>query len=81
MGRKKKKKLVEVEGDIVVMGTSLGSIFVYDVARGELTVKSQEEHHGKVTGLSWSHLTLLLYSCGEDGFILEWDPVKCTVSR
>ena len=63
------------------MGTAVGSLLFYDVTQAELVAHSKEAHAGRVTGLAWSSTTLALYSCGEDGFILEWDPESTIVTR
>ncbi len=56
------------------MGTADGRLLFYSVAKSCLLVDSKNEgHSGSVTGLAWSPISLFLYSCGEDGFIMEWD--------
>lgn len=71
-GQKKKKKRT-FEGDLVAIGTSAGSLFLYSFAKSQLVAHSAEVHAGAITGLTWNPVTLALYSCGEDGFIVEWD--------
>lgn len=71
---KKKKRRRTVEGDTVVLGTASGSLLFYGVTKAQLLSHQKDAHSGKVTGVSWSNKTLNLYSCGEDGYILEWEP-------
>ncbi|CAL8090103.1 unnamed protein product [Orchesella dallaii] len=72
-GKKKKRKRT-VEGEVVVMGTATGALLFYGVTKAQLLSQHKDAHSGKVTGVSWSSSSLLLYSCGEDGHICEWDP-------
>lgn len=58
---------------MVAMGTGTGSLLFYGVSKASLLSQHKDAHAGRVTGLSWSANTLLLYSVGEDGFIQEWD--------
>ncbi|XP_021944574.1 WD repeat-containing protein 43 [Folsomia candida] len=69
--RKRKKRCFE--GDLVAMGTADGSLLLYSVAKSQLLAHSKQAHSGPITGLTWNLNTLSLYSCGEDGFIVEWD--------
>jgi len=70
-----------VKSEHIVMGTAVGSLLFYDVTQAELVAHSKEVHAGKVTGLAWSSTSLALYSCGEDGYILEWDAENTNVTR
>ena len=63
------------------MGTVVGSLLFYEVTKAELVSQYKEAHLGKVTGLSWSSTSLALYSCGEDGYVLEWDPENTKITR
>ncbi len=80
-GKQKTKRKKVVEGEIVVMGTVVGSVLFYEVTKAALVSQHKEAHAGRVTGLSWSSTTLALFSCGEDGFILEWDPESTKITR
>lgn len=56
------------------MGTATGALVFYGVTKAQVLSQQKDAHSGRVTGLSWSATSLLLYSCGEDGYISEWDP-------
>ncbi|ODM89696.1 WD repeat-containing protein 43 [Orchesella cincta] len=55
-------------------GPATGALLFYGVTKAQLLSQHKDAHSGKVTGVSWSSSSLLLYSCGEDGYISEWDP-------
>jgi WD40 repeat protein len=57
----------------LAIGTSAGTIFFYSFTKSELLAQTKEGHSGPISGLVWNPSTLSLYSCGEDGFIIEWD--------
>lgn len=57
----------------MAMGTADGSLLFYSVAKSALLAHSKQGHSGPITGLAWSPVSLSLFSCGEDGFIVEWD--------
>jgi len=65
----------------VVMGTAAGSLLFYSVTKSQVLAHTNEVHVGPVTGLSWSSTTLALYSCGEDGYVVEWDGESTTSVR
>jgi len=67
--------------ETIVMGTAVGSLLFYGVAKAQLLANTEITHTGKVTGLSWSSNSRRLYSCGEDGLIIEWDPETTSVLR
>jgi WD40 repeat protein len=70
-----------MEEDVVVMGTAVGSLIFYSVAKSGLMGHTEEAHAGPVTGLTWDQTTLALYSCGTDGYIIEWDPESLKTVR
>jgi len=78
-GKQKTKRKKVIEGEVVVMGTGIGSLLFYDITKAQLISHSKDAHSGKVTGVSWSSSSLALYSCGEDGFIVEWDVESCKI--
>ncbi|CAG7825086.1 unnamed protein product [Allacma fusca] len=78
-GKKKKRKRA-VEGDVLVLGTAVGSLLFYDVAKSQLVKQSSKTSPGNVNALTWSPSTLLIYTCGADGIIREWDPETAKVN-
>jgi len=65
----------------VVMGTAVGSLLFYSVTKSQVLAQTSDAHVGQVTGLTWSPTTLALYSCGEDGHVVEWDAESATSIR
>lgn len=72
MGKKKKRKKA-IAGDVVVMGTTTGGILFYGVTKAQLLSQHKDAHASKVTDLTWSASSLLVYSVGSDGNVCEWD--------
>jgi len=79
-GKKKRQKKVIEEG-VVVMGTAVGSLVFYSMTKAQLLAHTEEAHSGHVTGIAWDPVNLSLYSCGADGYIVEWDPATTKVVR
>ncbi|KAL0273648.1 UNVERIFIED_CONTAM: hypothetical protein PYX00_006272 [Menopon gallinae] len=72
----KKKKLKSSGHDsedreVIVMGTTLGNILVYDLALNDVK-NTLEGHTSKVNSLSSSNNSSI-FSCSDDGSIIEWD--------
>lgn len=63
------------------MGTAAGSLLFYSVTKSQVLAHTSEVHAGQVTGLTWCPVTLALYSCGEDGYAVEWDAENTTTVR
>lgn len=69
-------------GDYLLAGTKHPTIRLYDVNTFQCFVGSnpQDQHKGKILGLSWSPNANMFASCSSDGSIKIWDGVshKCT---
>lgn len=65
--------------EVIVMGTTLGNILVYDLALNDVK-NTLNGHTSKVNGLTSSNSSVL-YSCGDDGSIIEWDMENFEMKR
>ncbi|XP_063229733.1 WD repeat-containing protein 43 isoform X2 [Bacillus rossius redtenbacheri] len=70
---KKKKARLSGQGsvDVVGMGLASGNILLYSTAVGEVVCQLQGGHTGTVNHLAWSR-GANLFSCGDDGHVVEW---------
>ncbi|XP_070571108.1 WD repeat-containing protein 43-like isoform X2 [Ptychodera flava] len=91
MPRKKKRKSEKADSDgvgatvenldLIALGTSVGSILLYSVVKGDLQTKMDGGHDDTINCLCWHSQNDSLYSCSDDRHIVEWSiatgKVKC----
>ncbi|XP_030051995.1 WD repeat-containing protein 43 [Microcaecilia unicolor] len=83
--QRKKRKSEPVDSidqcDLLAIGTTVGSILLYSIVKGELQSKLTGGHDSKVNCIRWHRDNSCLYSCSEDKHIVEWNSqtykVKC----
>ncbi|KAJ8045383.1 WD repeat-containing protein 43 [Holothuria leucospilota] len=63
------------ETDLIAMGTIGGSVLIYSMRQGDLKSRLEKGHEDTVNDVCWDRLEDTLYSCGDDGNIVEWDLV------
>ncbi|KAL8586305.1 hypothetical protein ACOMHN_058685 [Nucella lapillus] len=76
--QKKKRKKSDVAvavGDLglIAMGTTGGTVFLYSFARGQLHTLLENGHTAEVTDLCWHPNGTSLFTCSQDGQVVEWD--------
>lgn len=82
---RKKKKLKSMAADgtkgasVVAMGTLTGSILLYDVGKGDLESKMSGVHSDAVNCVCWDLDHDRMFSCSNDGHIVQWKCAKGTV--
>lgn len=64
--------------DLIAIGTSQGSILLYSLTKAALHSEyAKDGHVEKVNGIAWcSQYKDALYSCSDDGHIIEWSIVS-----
>ncbi|PIK43134.1 putative WD repeat-containing protein 43 [Apostichopus japonicus] len=61
------------ETDLIAMGTIGGNVLLYSMLQGDLKSRLERGHEDTVNDVCWHRLEDTLYSCGDDGNIVEWD--------
>lgn len=72
----------ERSSDAIAIGTTSGSILVFSLKTGDVTVnlnKKNAPHKDRVNGMAWSSNCDDLYSVSQDGFISHSSVKKCAV--
>nr|XP_033791863.1 WD repeat-containing protein 43 [Geotrypetes seraphini] len=81
--QRKRRKSEAVESidqyDLLAIGTTVGSILLYSIVKGELQSKLTGGHNSKVNCIRWQRVNSCLYSCSEDKHIVEWSSQTCKV--
>ncbi|XP_029448828.1 WD repeat-containing protein 43 isoform X2 [Rhinatrema bivittatum] len=79
--KKRKSEAAESveECDLLAIGTTVGSILLYSIVKGELQSKLTGGHDSKVNCVRWHQDNGCLYSCSEDKHIVEWGSQTCKV--
>lgn len=66
--------------DLLAIGTAQGSILLYSLTKGSLHTQLDEGHSDKVNDICWCPLMSdSLYSCSDDGYIIEWSLIESKV--
>ncbi|XP_077990274.1 WD repeat-containing protein 43-like [Glandiceps talaboti] len=90
-GHKKKKRKSSSKGDgvdvaaggetvnLIAFGTSVGSILLYSLVKGDLQSQMDGGHDDTVNCLCWHSEDDTLYSCSDDCYIVEWSITTGTV--
>lgn len=63
--------------DLIAIGTTDGSVLIFSLTKGSLYSHLKEEtHKSKVNDICWCpNYTDSIFSCSDDGFIVEWSLV------
>lgn len=80
--KKKRKSKFSEDGnvEIVALGTTSGNILLYNTATGDVENQLSKGHGASVRSLSWN-CSNSLFSCSDDGHIVEWNISEKSVSR
>ena len=67
--------------DLIAIGTKDGSILIYSLSKTSLHTHLKEEAHtAKVNDICWCpNYTDSIYSCSDDGFIIEWSLLESKI--
>jgi len=76
--KRKKRRTLEAEpsvasSDLIALGTTNGTILIYNVLKGDLHLQLDGGHSDTVHSVCWSADGCTLYSCSSDQHIIEWD--------
>ncbi|ESP04564.1 hypothetical protein LOTGIDRAFT_63496, partial [Lottia gigantea] len=66
---------------LIAMGTTSGSVLIYNVVTGSLQTQLTGGHTETVHGCSWHPDEPSLFTCSSDHHIVEWDVGKNTVKE